>query len=76
MAKWYRVYAVWTDQSAPSGLYVLSVKGDSGSAEYCRSSSVPCVDKEAALGLQARYGDAADVASNSRVWAGPARISH
>jgi hypothetical protein len=78
MSKYDQVYAVWHDPAAPNEYFFLSIKGQSewAKGEGVRANSVPCTNREAALLLQARYGDAVDIASNDPIWETPAPISH
>ena len=73
-AQYDQVFGVWRDPRATAGFFALSIKGEDSTAKPLRMNAVPCVDMQAALRLQARYGNAADVASNSPIWDAPAPV--
>jgi hypothetical protein len=55
------VIAVWLDPGAPGGYSQLSVKGIGESKSF---RAIPCIDRQTALRLQARYGDTHDAELN------------
>lgn len=65
MTQYDKVIGVWRDLTSSLGFGFLFIKGVHTGAPYSHANSIPCIDREMALRLQARYGDADDAASNS-----------
>jgi len=55
------VYAVWREPRNPNGIGILLVRGlevlDGDDSRNVVCNAIPCADEDAALRLQARYGD-------------------